>query len=49
MRRPRRHAVILATGPVTQYGDMIGRRRETPPEQANAAGGINGKKIESSP
>lgn len=38
--------VIPATGPVTQYGDMIKEGVNTAVEQANAAGGINGKKIE---
>lgn len=38
--------VIPATGPVTQYGDMVKEGVNTAVEQANAAGGINGKKIE---
>ena len=38
--------VVPATGPVTQYGDMVKEGVNTAVEQANAAGGINGKKIE---
>lgn len=38
--------VIPATGPVTQYGDMVKEGVTTAVEMANAAGGINGKKIE---
>lgn len=38
--------VIPATGPVTQYGDMVKEGVVTAVEQINAAGGINGKKIE---
>lgn len=38
--------VIPATGPVTQYGDMVKEGVSTAVEQINAAGGINGKKIE---
>ena len=34
------------TGPVTQYGDMVKEGVNTAVEMANAAGGINGKKIE---
>lgn len=39
-------AVVPATGPVTQYGDMVKEGVTTAVELANAAGGINGKKIE---
>ncbi|MBO9678190.1 MAG: branched-chain amino acid ABC transporter substrate-binding protein [Acidovorax sp.] len=38
--------VVPATGPVTQYGDMVKEGVTTAVELANAAGGINGKKIE---
>ena len=38
--------VIPATGPLTQYGDMVKEGVATAVEQINAAGGINGKKIE---
>ena len=38
--------VIPATGALTQYGDMIKEGVNTAVEIANAAGGINGKKIE---
>ncbi len=38
--------VIPTTGPVTQYGDMIKEGATTAIEVANAAGGVNGKKIE---
>ncbi|MEB2348249.1 MAG: branched-chain amino acid ABC transporter substrate-binding protein [Comamonadaceae bacterium] len=38
--------VIPATGPLTQYGDMIKEGVTTAVEVANAAGGINGQKIE---
>ncbi len=38
--------VLPATGPVTQYGDMVKEGVTTAVELANAAGGINGKKIE---
>lgn len=38
--------VIPATGPLTQYGDMIKEGVNTAVELANAAGGVNGKKIE---
>ena len=38
--------VIPATGPLTQYGDMIKEGVNTAVELANAAGGIKGKKIE---
>lgn len=38
--------VIPATGPLTQYGDMVKEGVNTAVELANAAGGINGKKIE---
>lgn len=38
--------VIPATGPLTQYGDMVKEGVVTAVEQINAAGGINGKKIE---
>ena len=34
------------TGPVTQYGDMVKEGATTAVEMTNAAGGINGKKIE---
>ncbi|MDR2128791.1 MAG: branched-chain amino acid ABC transporter substrate-binding protein [Burkholderiaceae bacterium] len=34
------------TGPVTQYGDMVREGVSTAIEQINAAGGINGKKLE---
>jgi len=35
--------VIPATGPLTQYGDMIKEGVLTAVEMVNAAGGINGK------
>ena len=35
-----------ATGPVTQYGDMVKEGATTAVEMVNAAGGINGKKVE---
>jgi branched-chain amino acid transport system substrate-binding protein len=35
-----------ATGPVTQYGDMVKEGVSTAVEMFNAAGGVNGKKIE---
>ena len=38
--------VIPATGPLTQYGDMVKEGVFTAVEQINAAGGINGKTIE---
>ena len=38
--------VLPATGPVTQDGDMIKEGVDTAVEEINAAGGINGKKIE---
>ncbi|MFT3815148.1 MAG: branched-chain amino acid ABC transporter substrate-binding protein [Acidovorax sp.] len=38
--------VIPATGPVTQYGDMVKEGANTAVELANAAGGIGGKKVE---
>ncbi|MBP9941482.1 MAG: branched-chain amino acid ABC transporter substrate-binding protein [Comamonas sp.] len=38
--------VIPTTGPLTQYGDMVKEGVTTAVEQINAAGGINGKKIE---
>ncbi|WP_370678668.1 branched-chain amino acid ABC transporter substrate-binding protein [Comamonas sp. GB3 AK4-5] len=38
--------VIPTTGPLTQYGDMVKEGATTAVEMANAAGGINGKKIE---
>jgi len=38
--------VIPATGPLTQYGDMIKEGVLTAVEMVNAAGGINGKKVE---
>ncbi len=38
--------VIPATGPLTQYGDMVKEGVSTAVEMANAAGGINGKKVE---
>ena len=38
--------VIPTTGPLTQYGDMVKEGVSTAVEQINAAGGINGKKIE---
>ena len=34
--------VIPATGPLTQYGDMVKEGVDTALEQINAAGGING-------
>lgn len=34
------------TGPVTQYGDMVREGVDTAIEQINAAGGVNGKKLE---
>ncbi len=38
--------VIPATGPLTQYGDMIKEGVSTAVEMVNAAGGVNGKKVE---
>ena len=38
--------VIPTTGPLTQYGDMVKEGVNTALEQINAAGGINGNKIE---
>lgn len=38
--------VIPTTGALTQYGDMVKEGATTAVELANAAGGINGKKIE---
>lgn len=38
--------VIPATGPVTQYGDMIKEGVQTAVEQYNAAGGVAGKQLE---
>jgi len=38
--------VLPATGPVTQYGDMVKEGVETAVEEINGAGGINGNKIE---
>lgn len=38
--------VIPTTGPLTQYGDMVKEGATTAVEMANAAGGINGKKLE---
>jgi hypothetical protein len=38
--------VIPTTGALTQYGDMVKEGATTAVEMANAAGGINGKKIE---
>ncbi len=38
--------VIPATGPLTQYGDMVKEGVDTALEQINAAGGINGNKLE---
>lgn len=38
--------VIPTTGPLTQYGDMVKEGVNTAVEQINAAGGINGQKIE---
>lgn len=38
--------VIPTTGPLTQYGDMVKEGVTTAVEQINAAGGINGKKLE---
>jgi len=38
--------VIPATGPLTQYGDMVQEGVNTAVELANAAGGIKGQKIE---
>ncbi len=38
--------VIPTTGPLTQYGDMVKEGATTAVEMTNAAGGINGKKIE---
>ena len=38
--------VIPATGPLTQYGDMVKEGVDTALEQINAAGGINGSKLE---
>lgn len=38
--------LIPATGPVTQYGDMIKEGVLTAVEQYNAAGGVQGKKLE---
>ena len=34
------------TGPVTQYGDMVREGVDTAVERINAAGGVNGKKLE---
>ncbi|OZI18981.1 leucine ABC transporter subunit substrate-binding protein LivK [Bordetella genomosp. 9] len=39
-------AVGPTTGPVTQYGDMVREGIYTAVEQVNAAGGVNGKKLE---
>jgi branched-chain amino acid transport system substrate-binding protein len=39
-------AVGPTTGPVTQYGDMVREGIMTAVEQLNAAGGVNGKKLE---
>jgi len=39
-------AVIPATGPLTQYGDMVKEGIDTAVEEINAAGGIKGQKIE---
>jgi branched-chain amino acid transport system substrate-binding protein len=39
-------AVGPTTGPVTQYGDMVREGVATAVEQVNAAGGVNGKKLE---
>ncbi|MFG5776072.1 high-affinity branched-chain amino acid ABC transporter substrate-binding protein [Comamonas sp. J-3] len=38
--------VIPATGPLTQYGDMVKEGVDTALEQINAAGGVNGNKLE---
>ena len=38
--------VIPTTGALTQYGDMVKEGVTTAVELANAAGGVNGKKIE---
>ena len=38
--------VIPTTGALTQYGDMVKEGVSTAVEMANAAGGVNGKKIE---
>ena len=38
--------VIPATGPLTQYGDMITEGVTTAVELANAAGGVNGQQLE---
>lgn len=38
--------VAPGTGPVTQYGDMVKEGVNTAVEMVNAAGGINGKKVE---
>lgn len=38
--------VVPATGPLTQYGDMVKEGVNTAVELVNAAGGINGKKVE---
>ena len=38
--------VMPTTGPLTQYGDMVKAGVSTAVELANAAGGVNGKKIE---
>mgnify|MGYP006193193187 CR=1 FL=1 len=38
--------VVPTTGPLTQYGDMVKEGVNTAVEMANAAGGVNGKKIE---
>ncbi|MEG2816995.1 MAG: branched-chain amino acid ABC transporter substrate-binding protein [Comamonas sp.] len=38
--------VIPTTGALTQYGDMVKEGATTAVEMANAAGGINGKKVE---
>ncbi|CAM3770395.1 branched-chain amino acid ABC transporter substrate-binding protein [Bordetella bronchialis] len=39
-------AVGPTTGPVTQYGDMVREGVDTAVEQVNAAGGVNGRKLE---
>ena len=38
--------MVPTTGPLTQYGDMVKEGVNTAVEMANAAGGVNGKKIE---
>lgn len=38
--------VIPATGPLTQYGDMVKEGVTTAVEMINAAGGVNGKQVE---